>query len=180
MDIASETFEKLILTGDVNLWSSKWAETNYIRKNVARPVLESINQHGLIIADIGATYQADHILKDGTIPESSLDHVYTSSSIQKLLKVKKLVNSSTDHVPVVINLDLDIKKDKSKFKQKITKRSFKNFSNEAWNASLASKDWSPIYSSNTVDEKVNVFQKNIKDALNEVAPVKTFTIRSNY
>ena len=114
MDIASETFEKLILTGDVNLWSSKWAETNYIRKNVARPVLESINQHGLIIADIGATYQADHILKDGTIPESSLDHVYTSSSIQKLLKVKKLVNSSTDHIPVVINLDLDIKEDKSK------------------------------------------------------------------
>ena len=74
----------------------------------------NINQHGLIIADIGATYQADHILKDGTIPESSLDHVYTSSSIQKLLKVKKLVNSSTDHIPVVINLDLDIKEDKSK------------------------------------------------------------------
>ena len=57
IDVANETFEKLIITGDVNLCSSKWAETNYTRKNVARPVIECINQHGLIIANIGATYQ---------------------------------------------------------------------------------------------------------------------------
>ena len=88
--------------------------------------------------------------------------------------------SSTDHLPVVINLDIKIKKDKSKFKHKVTKRSFKNFTTEAWNESLERKDWSPIYSSNTVDEMVDVFQKNIEEALNDIAPVKTFTIRSNY
>ena len=108
IDAANETYEKVIITGDINLCSSKWADVNYLRKNIARPLLECINQHGLIIADIGVTYQADHVLKDGTIPESCLDHVYSSSNIQKIVKVSKLLNSSTDHLPVLIKLDLDI------------------------------------------------------------------------
>ena len=117
---------------------------------------------------------------DSTIPESCLDHVYSSSILQNVLKVKKLLVSSTDHLPVVINLEINIKKDKSKFKQKVTKRSFKNFTTEAWNESLARKDWSKIQSLNSVDDIVEVFQKNIEEALNDVAPVKTFIIRSNY
>ena len=75
VDQANETYEKIIITGDVNLCSSKWSDTNYVRKNISTPLLESINQHGLMIANVGPTYQADHVLKDGSTPESSLDHV---------------------------------------------------------------------------------------------------------
>ena len=42
------------------------------------------------VANIGSTYQADHILKDGSIPESSLDHVYLSKKIRDIVSVKKL------------------------------------------------------------------------------------------
>ena len=49
-----------------------------------------------------------------------------------------------------------------------------------WTECLAKKDWTPISSCNNVDEMVEVYQKNINEALNEVAPIKTFTIRSNY
>ena len=49
-----------------------------------------------------------------------------------------------------------------------------------WIESLAKKDWSSISSCKNVDEMVKVYQKNIDEALNEVAPVKSFTIRSQY
>ena len=76
IDEANACFEKIIITGDINLCSNKWAEISYIRKNISRPLLECLNQHGMSLADIGTTYQADHILNNGTIPESALDHVY--------------------------------------------------------------------------------------------------------
>ena len=76
IDEANACFEKIIITGDINLCSNKWAEISYIRKNISRPLLECLNQHGMSLADIGTTYQADHILNNGTIPESDLDHVY--------------------------------------------------------------------------------------------------------
>ena len=131
-----------------------------------------------MVARVGPTYLADHMLKNGLIPESSLDHVYLSKNIEDAITVKKLINSSTDHVPVLTSLNIDIKKDGSKFKRKVTKRSLKNFSVQAWNESLTKKNWVIINECTEVDDMVEIFNKNIEDALDEVAPVKTFSIRS--
>ena len=87
---------------------------------------------GMLVINVGSTYQADHVLKDGSISESSLDHAYVSKSIH--VSVSKLPNSSTDHLPVITNLKSNSRMDKSKFKMKVKKRSLKNFSDEAWNA----------------------------------------------
>ena len=65
-------------------------------------------------------------------------------------------------------------------KSKITKRSLKNFTKEAWNNCLSKKDWSKIECCSDVDRMVEIFSQNIEEALDEVAPIKTFTIRSQY
>ena len=62
----------------------------------------------------------------------------------------------------------------------MTKRSFKNFSVKAWNESLSKKNWAIINECPNVDAMVEIFNKNIEDSLNELAPVKTFSIRSQY
>ena len=147
---------------------------------MARPLLECLSRHGLIIEDIGPTYQADHILKNGTIPESCLDHVYLSNEIRNSVSVKKLTNSSTDHLPVIIKVKTNHSSDKSKFKRKVTKRSFKKFTIEIWNACLANKNWSLIEVCSDVNEKVKLFSQYIEETLDEVAPIKTFSIRSQY
>ena len=83
-------------------------------------------------------------------------------------------------VMVMVILNTDEKLDKSKFKRKITKRSMKNFSEESWNQCLANKDWSKIDECTDVNEMVSIFTEKINEALDEVAPIKTFTIKSNY
>ena len=83
IDEAGSTYEKIVITGDVNLCATSWSDVNYARKKLSQPLLECLKQHGLEVQDIGSTYLADHVLKYGSIPESSLDHVYISTAIQK-------------------------------------------------------------------------------------------------
>jgi hypothetical protein len=127
---------------------------------------------------VGWTFQADHISANGIVSSSSIDHVYSSEIIKGSIKVKKLPNSATDHLPVITQYSLD--KNKVKYKHSITKRSYKTFTKERWNKSQASQDWSGLNKCEGVDQMVNIFDKNIAEALNEVVPVKTFTVRSNH
>ena len=45
---------------------------------------------------------------------------------------------------------------------------------------LARKDWSGLEDCNSVDDMVDIFTKNIDEALDEVAPIKSFKVKSNY
>ena len=55
---------------------------------------------GMIINQIGTTYQADHAGKDGNVAESAIDHVYHSTSINDQIKVHKLSISAACLVPI--------------------------------------------------------------------------------
>ena len=81
---------------------------------------------------------------------------------------------------MIIKVKTNHSSDKSKFKRKVTKRSFKKFTNEIWNACLANKNWSLIEVCSDVNEKVKLFSQYIEETLDEVAPIKTFSIRSQY
>ena len=61
----------------------------------------TLQQYGIIIHDVGITYVADHVQANSDIAQSALDHVYSSSSMRNV-QVKKLTNSSSDHVPVMV------------------------------------------------------------------------------
>ena len=169
---------KMIITGDANLCSDKWKMDNYNMKSIANPLLECLEQNGLQIQYVGKTYQADHTSADGTVASSALDHVYSSKNIEKSVSVRKLLSSSTDHLPVLISYSLD--KNKVEYKRSLTKRSFKNFTKEKWNACLAKQNWSEIDKCQGVNEMVDIFDTNVALALDEVAPVKKFTVRSNH
>ena len=45
---------------------------------------------------------------------------------------------------------------------------------------LATKDWNSIINCDNLDEKVELFNNAIKEALDEIAPVRTFKVRSHH
>ena len=53
---------------------------------------------------MGDTYPADRLGKDGMTITSAIDHVYVSQSMRDNIKTRKLEESSTDHVTVVVEL----------------------------------------------------------------------------
>ena len=55
-----------------------------------------------------------------------------------------------------------------------------NFSNENWNQILAKKDWSLLEECESVNQMAEVFDEIIQEALDEIAPVKSFTVKSQY
>ena len=169
---------KMIITGDANLCAQKWKLADFDKKSIANPLLECLEQNGLQINNVGLTYQADHASASGDVAHSALDHVYSTETVEKSVQVRKISNSATDHLPVVTAYNLDL--NKVRYKQSLTKRSFKNFTKENWNQSLANQDWTGLEDCDGVDEMVKIFDDNISAALNVVAPAKTFTIRSNH
>ena len=178
IDKIATTNSNLIITGDANLCAEKWQRSDYDHKGVANPLLQCLSRNGLDIQNVGYTFQSDNLRPDGSVSHSALDHVYTSSSIKDLIQVKKLKNSSTDHLPVVAYYNLA--KTKPSYKRTITKRSYKNFTAERWNSCLENQDWSAVENCQNVEEMVSEFQENITAALDQIAPVKTFKIRSNH
>ena len=121
---------------------------------------------------------ADHSQKDGNVAESAIDHVYVSKSINNLVDTRKVLNSASDHYPVIMAYTTTAPK--KIFKKQITKRSLKNFNKEDWNKTLQSKDWSELYKTNDLEKAVEIYTQIVNSALDEIAPNKTFTIKSQY
>ena len=164
--------------GDANLDAIKWNDRNFPHKNVSIPLRHTLQMCGLKVNDIGITYTADHALKNNKIAESAIDHVYNSENLSLKIVIKKLSNATSDHVPVMTSLLTN--KQKQTYERKIRKRSMKNFSSEKWNKCIAEKNWKNLTNCNNVDEMVDIFSNNLNEALDEVAPFKTFTVRSHH
>ena len=60
------------------------------------------------------------------------------------------------------------------------KRSYKNFDEKQFLEEVGRISWWEVYSSNDVDQAVDIFTKKLTDILDKMAPVKKFQIRSNY
>ena len=54
------------------------------------------------------------------------------------------------------------------------------FSKEVWNECIQKKDWNSFLITDDLDEKVAVFKALMDEAMNEVTPMKTFTVKSNH
>ena len=169
---------KVIITGDANLCENNWKKATYTHRKVASPLINCIEQCGLKINQVGLTYQADHMLANGKVPESALDHVYSSEAIKDKIKISTLKDSSTDHLPVVITYKT--KSSAQKYQHQITKRNWKNVTEESWNSHLARKDWSIIDNCENANDMVSEFNNIIMESMEELAPERTFTVRSNH
>ena len=62
----------------------------------------------------------------------------------------------------------------------IKKRSYKNFDPVLFIQRISKISWWPVYSSENVDEAVEIVTKNINNILDEMAPVKVIQVRNNY
>ena len=169
---------KTIIMGDANLCSTKWHNEDFDLKSISQQLIQCLEQNGLKIQDIGATYQSDHVQANGKFSHSALDHVYTSEILKDRVQVTKLQNSATDHLPVIVKYRIEAVK--VIHKHTITKRSFKGFTTESWNSCLAQQDWFTVEDCENVDDMVEAFNNNIIRALDAVAPVKKFVIRSGH
>ena len=56
----------------------------------------------------------------------------------------------------------------------------KNFSKSNWNTVLRKQDWNSVEESEDLNTKVKLFTTFIDAAMDEIAPIKTFTVKSNY
>ena len=98
------------------------------------------------------------VQQNGNISESALDHVYTKS--KKEITIVKLLNSSSDHVPIIYQVQNNIRKEI--YSRKITKRSYKSFTEKAWNEELSMKNWSRIEAGNDLNEMVEILYKKLQ------------------
>ena len=56
----------------------------------------------------------------------------------------------------------------------------KNYSTEKWNLTLAKQNWESIGETEDVDMMVNNFTECMGKALDEMAPMRNFTIRPDF
>ena len=121
-----------------------WQDPNFLYPRVAEILIESLNQNGLTVLKLGNTYQANHALANGHVAESAIDHIYISPTLNEDVEYRKLPNNSTDHVPILCNINCI--QNKKIFTRIIYKRSLKNFSSKEWNEKLLENDWSNMKS----------------------------------
>ena len=180
MEQASMENKNMILMGDANICTLKWDEDNFRQKNIAMEIKSSLAQCGLLNMDIGNTYLADRLSEDGTTIESALDHVYINPDIEKRVTVKKLKESSTDHLPIVVELETKTRAGTGGKAKKITRRCMKNFTQTGWKECLAAKRWERLGETEDVEEMAKFFNETVVEALDECAPVKTVIIKPGY
>ena len=101
LEKASENHNSVLVLGDANLCAEKWLHPDFLHQKVASSLQNYLRRTGLIIANVGPTFQSDHVKKSGNVCNSSLDHVSFSASLENKLKIDSLKNSSSDHLPVI-------------------------------------------------------------------------------
>ena len=142
INYAAKKYENIMILGDANLDMNKWNEPKYKNAIVTQVLRDCLDSNGLIIENIGDTYIANHIQKNGNISTSAIDHIYHRIEKAGKITVKKITNCSSDHLPVIATIP--IPKSKMTYIRKIMKRSYKNFTQEIWTKELKKKDWTKV------------------------------------
>ena len=107
---------------------------------------------------------------------SGLDHYFTTEP-NKLSEVQTIANGSSDHKIIFATR---FSKIVPRHERIIRKRSFKNFDNAEFLKRVRNICWWNLYSSTDVDEVVKILSNEISNILDDLAPLKTFQVRSNY
>ena len=83
--------------------------------------------------------ESDRLNDEGLPIESSLDHIYRSTSTEEITEGFKTKYGSTDHVPIIMKIRYKNSSTKLGRKQ-VTRRCMKNFNIQNWNDTLNSSD----------------------------------------
>ena len=175
---AAHEDKNLLILGDANLCTEKWSELDYVHQLQAEELKSTLALCGLRIAELGQTYLADRLSEQEETISSSIDHIYFSQDLENRIRTEVLLESSSDHLPIVATI---AGRDKEVVKQnKITKRTMKNVTPRTWNESLSKRNWETLGETEDPEKMVKLFTDIVTEALDECAPVRTFTIKPGY
>jgi hypothetical protein len=178
---ATNENKTVVIVGDANLCSEKWNSPTFHLKQVADELKNTLVQCGLHLIPLGVTYIADSLNPKKQEMTSALDHAYVTIGDEHRTHAKKIENSATDHLPIIVSV---ITKNTSRTAQEIrpttTRRSFKDFTKTRWIDALRNQDWSEISSTNDIETMTRNFTNKVVSALDECAPFKSFKPRDSF
>ena len=178
MERATNEDKDVIILGDANACSQNWKDSNFKHKKVSEEMNNSIEICGMVSMDMGITYTADGIGKNGIIAESGLDHIYASKSLTNRLNTFKKENAGTDHRPIIAEIRIGGQiPNKPKI---VVKRNMRNFNKESWLTNLAKQKWEELGETEDPNLMAKSFDNLVKTALDECAPFTSFKIRAKY
>ena len=119
---------------------------------------------------LGNIYFADRIREDGTLIKSVIDHIYTNQTNCTSIKVKKMLISATDHMPIIAEVEGNFRK--KSWSKKLTKRSMKNFTQVSWNECLREQEWEKLGLTEDRNEMAKYLNASIIQELDKCAPIK--------
>ena len=168
-DQALATGKEVVVLGDCNLDHLKFDNAG-TEQPLVDLMMQRIYPHGVVQCVQGPTRSWP-----GQSP-SGLDHVYTSKP-EKLSKVQVKKSGSSDHSLLLATRYTKNIKENIRY---CKKRSYKHFDEQKFLEEVSNISWWDVYSSNDVDEAVEIFTKKLTDILDKMAPVKKFQIRTKY
>ena len=109
-------------------------------------------------------------------PDAGLDHLY-SNKPHKLSEVYAEFSGGSDHKLIKVTR---YAKSVQKSVRYLKKRSFKNFKESDFCASVKNLSWWDVYSCNCAQQAAEVFISKINNILDKMAPVRNFQVRVKY
>ena len=166
---ALATGKEVIVLGDCNLDLLKFDNAG-AEQPLIDLMLQRIYPHGVIQCVQGPTRSWP-----GQTP-TGLDHIYTSAPA-KLSQAQVKKCGSSDHSLVLATRYAKNMRENIRY---CRKRSYKNFDEKQFLEEVGKICWWEVYSSNDVDQAVDIFTRKLTDILDIMAPVKKFQIRTKY
>ena len=174
---ALATGREVHCTGDMNLNHCNWVDPQLPRSNQSYKLREltaalfsRIVPHGVSQLVTGPTRHFPGQVSTG------LDHYYTNRP-DKISTVQTHHSGSSDHMLIFAVRQSKTIRSTPRY---IRKRSFKHFNPEIFVKAVQEISWLDVYLSSDVDEAVEIFTRKITEILDEMAPMKSIQIRSNY
>jgi hypothetical protein len=174
---ASSSKKSLVVMGDCNIDQEKWDNSSYQHFRLSEQLRNGLALSGLEILPMGKTYNANHMSTNGSFASSALDHIYCSTT--KPIRTKVLQSRASDHLPIMVEIDLDAKN--SREVTTVTKRCFKSFNCEAFQRDLFFQDLdSHLFRCEDVDDMVKTLETQLNCVLDCHAPYKEVRMRSTF
>ena len=134
---------------------------------------------GMKQIDVGKTFKMNVKTLDGhKVIHSNIDHLYALENVD-LGNVQVVEAGFSDHDMIKCELR-KLPKQVRRFLRSEEKRSFKNYTPEAFQKALIQQPWEKLGETEDVNEMLSLYEDFNTRALDLVAPVKTFKIQSNY
>ena len=176
-EVALATGMEVHCMGDMNLNHCNWTDANlpstnqsYRLRDLISALFNRIIPHGVTQLVSGPTRHAPGQVSTG------LDHYY-SNRPDKVSNVEKHHCGGSDHMLIS---GLRHSKSIRNSPKYIRKRCYKNFNSEIFVQSVQQLNWLDVYLCEDVDEAVHLLSNNLKNVLDQLAPMRTIQVRTKY